>query len=103
MMGLMGAEVIWEEDAVTVKGTGGKLKGVDLSMIKMPDAAMTLAVAALFADSPTTIRDVASWRVKETERMIAICTELRKLGAEVREAAHTHTSPARVVSTEPAS
>ena len=53
----------------------------------MPDAAMTLAVAALFADGTTTIRDVASWRVKETERMIAICTETRKLGAEVVEGA----------------
>ena len=61
MMGMMGAEVTWEENAVTVKGTGGKLKGVDLSMIKMPDAAMTLAVAALFADGPTTIRDVARY------------------------------------------
>jgi hypothetical protein len=61
VMGMMGAEVTWEENAVTVKGTGGKLKGVDLSMIKMPDAAMTLAVAALFADGPTTIRDVARY------------------------------------------
>ena len=54
-------------------------------MNAMPDAAMTLAVAALFADGVTTIRDVASWRVKETERMIAICTELRKLGCDVFE------------------
>ncbi|GAB2294702.1 3-phosphoshikimate 1-carboxyvinyltransferase 2 [Dionaea muscipula] len=51
----------------------------------MSDVAMTLAVVALFADGPTVIRDVASWRVKETERMIVICTELRKLGAIVEE------------------
>jgi len=58
-----------------------------VNMNAMPDAAMTLAVAALFADGITTIRDVASWRVKETERMIAICTELRKLGCDVFEGA----------------
>ncbi|KAL6311500.1 hypothetical protein AAG906_009805 [Vitis piasezkii] len=61
------------------------LRAIDLNMNKMPDVAMTLAVVALYADGPTAIRDVASWRVKETERMIAICTELRKLGATVEE------------------
>ncbi|XP_015062102.1 3-phosphoshikimate 1-carboxyvinyltransferase, chloroplastic [Solanum pennellii] len=87
----MGAEVTWTENSVTVKGpprnsSGMKhLRAVDVNMNKMPDVAMTLAVVALFADGPTTIRDVASWRVKETERMIAICTELRKLGATVVE------------------
>ena len=45
---------------------------------------MTLAVAALFAEGPTAIRDVYNWRVKETERMVAIVTELRKLGATAR-------------------
>lgn len=84
VMEAMGAEVTWQPNSVTVRGTG-TLKGVDLNMNKMPDAAMTLAVAALFAEGKTTIRDVASWRVKETERMIAICTELRKLGADVEE------------------
>ena len=54
-------------------------------MNKMPDVAMTLVVVSLFANGPTAIRDVASWRVKETGRMIAICTELRKLGATVEE------------------
>ncbi|RVW76885.1 3-phosphoshikimate 1-carboxyvinyltransferase, chloroplastic [Vitis vinifera] len=54
------------------------LRAIDVNMNKMPDVAMTLAVVALYADGPTAIRDVASWRVKETERMIAICTELRK-------------------------
>ncbi|XP_022867381.1 3-phosphoshikimate 1-carboxyvinyltransferase 2-like [Olea europaea var. sylvestris] len=87
----MGARVTWTENSVTVKGpprdsTGRKhLRAIDINMNKMPDVAMTLAVVALFADGPTAIRDVASWRVKETERMIAICTELRKLGATVEE------------------
>ncbi|XP_075518306.1 3-phosphoshikimate 1-carboxyvinyltransferase 2-like [Primulina tabacum] len=87
----MGAEVTWTENSVTVKGpprdsSGRKhLRAIDINMNKMPDVAMTLAVVALFADGPTAIRDVASWRVKETERMIAICTELRKLGATVVE------------------
>ncbi|KAL8500384.1 hypothetical protein ACS0TY_020110 [Phlomoides rotata] len=87
----MGAEVTWTENSVTVKGpqrdaSGRKhLRAIDINMNKMPDVAMTLAVVALYADGPTAIRDVASWRVKETERMIAICTELRKLGATVEE------------------
>lgn len=86
----MGAKVTWTDNTVTVtgppRGSSGKhLKPVDVNMNKMPDVAMTLAVVALYADGPTTIRDVASWRVKETERMIAICTELRKLGATVEE------------------
>lgn len=93
VLGQMGAEVTWTENSVTVKGpprnpSGRKhLRAVDVNMNKMPDVAMTLAVVALYADGPTTIRDVASWRVKETERMIAICTELRKLGATVEEGA----------------
>lgn len=91
VLGQMGAEVTWTENSVTVKGPPrnssgrGHLRAVDVNMNKMPDVAMTLAVVALYADGPTAIRDVASWRVKETERMIAICTELRKLGATVEE------------------
>jgi 3-phosphoshikimate 1-carboxyvinyltransferase len=82
----MGATLEWTANSVTCTGPkDGKLKAIDVNMNAMPDAAMTLAVAALFADGTTTIRDVASWRVKETERMIAICTETRKLGAEVVE------------------
>ena len=61
----------------------GNLRGVDHDCNDIPDAAMTLAVAALFADGPTAIRNVYNWRVKETERMVAIVTELRKLGAQV--------------------
>ncbi|KAF5761066.1 putative enolpyruvate transferase domain, 3-phosphoshikimate 1-carboxyvinyltransferase [Helianthus annuus] len=91
VLGQMGAEVTWTENSVTVRGPPrnasgrGHLRPVDVNMNKMPDVAMTLAVVALYADGPTAIRDVASWRVKETERMIAICTELRKLGATVEE------------------
>jgi 3-phosphoshikimate 1-carboxyvinyltransferase len=61
----------------------GQLKGIDHDCNDIPDAAMTLAVAALFAAGPTSIRNVYNWRVKETERMVAIVTELRKLGAQV--------------------
>ncbi|XP_031269753.1 3-phosphoshikimate 1-carboxyvinyltransferase 2 [Pistacia vera] len=91
VLGQMGAKVSWKENSVTVTGPprtpyGRKhLRAIDVNMNKMPDVAMTLAVVALFADGPTAIRDVASWRVKETERMIAVCTELRKLGATVEE------------------
>ncbi|KAJ9171259.1 hypothetical protein P3X46_014649 [Hevea brasiliensis] len=87
----MGAKVTWTENSVTVTGpprnspSKKHLRAIDVNMNKMPDVAMTLAVVALFADGRTAIRDVASWRVKETERMIAICTELRKLGATVEE------------------
>ncbi|GAV78648.1 EPSP_synthase domain-containing protein [Cephalotus follicularis] len=87
----MGAKVSWTENSVTVTGPPRDssrrkhLRAIDVNMNKMPDVAMTLAVVALFADGPTAIRAVASWRVKETERMIAICTELRKLGATVEE------------------
>ena len=63
----------------------GSLKGVDVDCIDIPDAAMTLAVVALFANGKTTIRNVASWRVKETERMRAIVDETTKLGASVEE------------------
>lgn len=62
-----------------------QLKGIDHDCNDIPDAAMSLAVAAIFAQGPTKISNVYNWRVKETERMYAIVTELRKLGAEVEE------------------
>lgn len=65
----------------------GKLKAIDLDCNHIPDAAMTLAVAALFADGTTTLRNIASWRVKETDRIAAMATELRKVGAIVDEGA----------------
>jgi 3-phosphoshikimate 1-carboxyvinyltransferase len=66
---------------------GGKLKAVDLDCNHIPDAAMTLAVLALFAEGTTTLRNIASWRVKETDRIAAMATELRKVGATVEEGA----------------
>ena len=65
----------------------GRLRAVDLDCNHIPDAAMTLAVAALFADGTTTLRNIASWRVKETDRIAAMAIELVKLGATVEEGA----------------
>jgi len=79
----MGAKV--ESEPQQVKLTGNSLNGIDVDMNQMPDAAMTLAVAALFASGPTAIRNIYNWRVKETERLEAVSKELRKLGAEVEE------------------
>jgi len=61
------------------------LRALDIDLNDMPDAAMTLATIALFADGPTTLRGIGSWRVKETERVVAVRDELRKLGASVEE------------------
>jgi len=80
----MGARISMGEDWVEAAG-GQKLKPIDLDLNHIPDAAMTAAVLALFADGPSTIRNVASWRVKETDRLTAMATELRKLGADVEE------------------
>ena len=63
----------------------GRLRGIELDCNPIPDAAMTLAVVALFAEGPTTLRNIASWRVKETDRIAAMATELRKFGATVEE------------------
>lgn len=88
VMEQMGSKVEWHPNKITITGptaSGARLTGIDVDCNDIPDAAMTLAVVALFADGPTTIRNVYNWRLKETERMVAICTELRKLGAEVTE------------------
>jgi len=86
VMEQMGAKVTWGPESITVtRDPDVKLKGVDVDCGKIPDAAMTLAVAALFAEGPTTIRNVYSWRLKETERMKAIVAECTKLGATVEE------------------
>ena len=86
VMEQMGATVTWEPESITItRDPSTKLKGVDVDCGKIPDAAMTLAVAALFAEGPTTIRNVYSWRLKETERMKAIVAECTKLGATVEE------------------
>ncbi len=65
----------------------GKLRAIDLDCNHIPDAAMTLAVLALFAEGTTILRNIASWRVKETDRIAAMATELRKVGATVEEGA----------------
>jgi 3-phosphoshikimate 1-carboxyvinyltransferase len=80
----MGARVTWHRDAVTVIGTG-RLSGVDVAMNPMPDVVPTLAALAPFADSPTRIRKVGFIRHHESDRIGAIATELRRLGAVVRE------------------
>jgi 3-phosphoshikimate 1-carboxyvinyltransferase len=86
VMEQMGATVMWAAESITVsRDPSVKLKGVDVDCGKIPDAAMTLAVAALFAEGPTTIRNVYSWRLKETERMKAIVAECTKLGGRVEE------------------
>ena len=82
----MGAQITWGEDWIEARAPeSGRLKGIDLDLNHIPDAAMTLAVAALVADSPSHLRNIGSWRVKETDRIAAMATELRKLGATVEE------------------
>ena len=83
---LMGAEVTWKENEVIVsKPVDGIIKGIDLDCNHIPDAAMTLATLAVFADQKTTLRNIGSWRVKETDRIHAMATELTKLGVKVEE------------------
>src|SRR5450830_17929 len=87
-LSLMDANISWGDNYVMSKGTiNGKLKAIDLDCNHIPDAAMTLAIAALFAEGTTTLRNIASWRVKETDRIAAMATELRKVGAIVEEGA----------------
>ncbi|MBU2051541.1 MAG: 3-phosphoshikimate 1-carboxyvinyltransferase, partial [Gammaproteobacteria bacterium] len=68
-----------------IEVTKGELNGVDVDLNHIPDAAMTIATAALFAKGPTAIRNVYNLRVKETDRLAALSTELRKVGATVEE------------------
>src|SRR6266571_4801412 len=76
----------WIESAAGAEARArGKLKALDADLNHSPDAAMTAAVVALFAGGPSTIRNIASWRVKETDRIAAMAKELRKLGAAVEE------------------
>ncbi|MFJ5380354.1 3-phosphoshikimate 1-carboxyvinyltransferase [Cupriavidus sp. CER94] len=86
----MGANVMAGDNWIEVRGTerdDGRLNGIELDCNHIPDAAMTLAVAALFAEGSTTLTNIASWRVKETDRISAMAAELRKLGATVEEGA----------------
>ena len=82
----MGARVSLGDNWIEAS-SGGILKAIDADFNHIPDAAMTIAVAALYADGPSILRNIGSWRVKETDRIAAMATELRKLGAEVEEGA----------------
>jgi len=81
----MGALVDGGPGWLEVRRGAWPLKAISLDCNHIPDAAMTLAVMALYADGPSTLRNIASWRVKETDRIAAMATELRKLGAQVDE------------------
>ena len=78
-----GADVRFGPDWIETRG--GPLRGGTIDCVAIPDAAMTLAIVALFADAPTTLVNIGSWRVKETDRLSAMAAELRKLGAEAQE------------------
>lgn len=89
-LALMGANITAGEDWIEVSGVknaNGKLNGITIDCTEIPDAAMTLAVAALFADGPTRLNSIASWRVKETDRIAAMAKELKKVGAVIEEGA----------------
>ena len=81
----MGAEIEGGPNWLHVQRGAWPLRAIDLDCNHIPDAAMTLAVMALYADGPCTLRNIASWRVKETDRIAAMATEARKLGAQVEE------------------
>ncbi|OBT11419.1 3-phosphoshikimate 1-carboxyvinyltransferase [Shewanella sp. UCD-FRSSP16_17] len=79
----MGADIEWGDDYIISRQA--KLTAVDLDMNHIPDAAMTIATAALFAEGTTRITNIYNWRIKETDRLAAMATELRKVGATVEE------------------
>lgn len=83
VLAAMGATVEWGDDYMVVGQ--GHLHGIDMDMNHIPDAAMTIATTALFAEGKTAIRNIYNWRVKETDRLHAMATELRKVGATVVE------------------
>lgn len=82
----LGGTIVRGDDWIEAsRSPGDVLRAVDFDANHIPDAAMTLAIAALFAEGTTTIRNIASWRVKETDRLAAMATELRKTGAGIEE------------------
>jgi len=83
----MGAQIAWGPDWIEAQAPadGRHLQGIHLDCVEIPDAAMTLAVCALHAEGATLLRGIGSWRVKETDRIAAMATELRQLGARVDE------------------
>ena len=78
----MGAKVDCQDASIRVQSSG-ELRGIDADLNHIPDAAMTVAILALFAEGPTTIRNIYNWRIKETDRMTAMATELQRVGATV--------------------
>lgn len=82
---LMGAEITGEANRLHIRRGTWPLQAIELDCNRIPDAAMTLAVMALYANGTTTLRNIASWRVKETDRIAAMANECRKLGATVEE------------------
>ena len=78
----LGVPINYSSNKIMVAAPKEKIKGFDLDCNHIPDAAMTLAIMALFAEGTTTLRNIASWRVKETDRIVAMATELRKVGAD---------------------
>lgn len=83
-----GVRIRFEDHAIIAEApASGRLQAIDADMNHIPDAAMTLAVVALFAEGTTRLTNIGSWRVKETDRIAAMATELRKLGAKVEEGA----------------
>ncbi len=99
----MGVNVEYGQNQVSAsKGDLSKLKAIDLDCNHIPDAAMTLAIMALFAEGTTTLRNIASWRVKETDRIAAMAKELDKVGAKVVTGADfiQITPPAQLISPE---
>jgi 3-phosphoshikimate 1-carboxyvinyltransferase len=101
----MGAVVTGGPNWLQIERGAWPLQAIDLDCNHIPDAAMTLAVMALYANGTTTLRNIASWRVKETDRIAAMATELRKLGATVEEGVDfiRVTPPVRVEDWKPAS
>ena len=80
----MGASIEWGDDYIACS-SNGTLKAVNMDMNHIPDAAMTIATTALFAEGDTCMTNIYNWRVKETDRLSAMATELRKVGAVVEE------------------
>jgi len=78
----MGSKIEYKSDTIQVS-KASNLKGLEIDCIEIPDAAMTLAIMAVFADKPTKLKNIGSWRVKETDRILAMDNELTKMGVEV--------------------
>jgi 3-phosphoshikimate 1-carboxyvinyltransferase len=98
-LALMGAQIEMGANWMEARAPeSGRLRAIELDCNHIPDAAMTLAVTALFAEGTTTLRNIASWRVKETDRIAAMATELRKVGAAVEEGDdHIRITPPEVI------